>query len=528
MSARVLLVAVYVLITAGIVALVGPRLGREIFPSTGAHQFQLRFRAPAGTKFESTERLASDVLDEIKRTAGDGNVDITLGYVGVQPSSYPINTIFLWTGGSHEGVLQVALRKDASIALEPFEEQLRQRFATRFPAAQFSFEPGDMVGRILNFGAPTPVDVAITGPDFAATRGFATRVRSELARIPSLRDLQFGQALEYPSINVDIDRQRAGQLGVTVEQIGRSFAAATSSSRFVAPNYWADPRTGIAFQVQVEVPQPRMTTLDDLRVVPIGADGASHPLLGDVARIENGTIVGEYDRLNGQRMVTLSANAAGEDLGRVATHIDEAIARAGAPPRGASVSVRGQIAPMRETFRNIAAGLAVAVVVIFLLLAANFQSLRLAFAVVSTVPAVLAGVVLVLFATKTTVNVQSFMGAIMAIGVAVANAILLVTFAEQTRRNGDAQPAIAAARARMRPVLMTSAAMIAGMIPMALAIGEGAEAAAPLGRAVIGGLAAATIATLLVLPSVYSLLLGSARSGSPSLDPDDPESAYRT
>ena len=216
------------------------------------------------------------------------------------------------------------------------------------------------------------------------------------------------------------------------EQVGRSLSEATASSRFTTPNYWADPKTGIAFQVQVEVPQPRMTSLEDLRVVPVTADGASHPLLGDVARIENSTIVGEYDRFNGQRMVTLSANVFGEDLGRIATRVDEAIARAGTPPRGATVSVRGQIAPMRETFRNITAGLVVAVVVIFLLLAANFQSLRLAFVVASTVPAVLAGVVLMLAATRTTMNVQSFMGAIMAIGIAVANAILLVTFAEYT------------------------------------------------------------------------------------------------
>jgi multidrug efflux pump subunit AcrB len=209
--------------------------------------------------------------------------------------------------------------------------------------------------------------------------------------------------------------------------------------------------------------------------------------------------------------------------------VDRAIAAAGAPPRGATVSIRGQIAPMRETLRNIAAGLAVAVVVIFLLLAGHFQSLRLAFVVVSTVPAVLTGVVLVLAATRTTVNVQSFMGAIMAIGIAVANAILLVTFAEHTRRHGGSAlpPAIHAARARMRPVLMTSAAMIAGMIPMALAIGEGADATAPLGRAVIGGLAAATLATLFVLPSVYSLVQQSAGVTSASLDPDDPESAHR-
>jgi multidrug efflux pump subunit AcrB len=528
-SARGLLVAAYAIVTIGIVAAVGVQLGREIFPAGGAHQFQLRFQAPAGTKFESTERLAGEVLNQIHEAAGPGHVDLTLGYVGVQPSSYPINTIFLWTGGSHEGVLQVALKPDAPIQLGAFQEELRHRFAKRFPDVQFSFGPGDIVGRIMNFGAPTPVEVAIMGPDFGATRAFANKVRDELAQIPTLRDLQIEQALDYPGVNVNIDRQLAGQLGVTVSQVGQSFAAATSSSRFVAPNYWADPATGIAFQVQVQVPQPRMTSLEDLRVVPVTAGGSSYPLLGDVARIEHSTIVGEYDRLNGQRMVTLSANVAGEDLGRIATRVDQAIARTGTPPRGATIAVRGQIAPMRETLRNIAAGLVVAVVVIFLLLAANFQSLRLAFVVASTVPAVLTGVVLMLLTTRTTINVQSFMGAIMAIGIAVANAILLITFAEHSRRHGGSElpPAIHAARARMRPVLMTSAAMIAGMIPMALAFGDGADATAPLGRAVIGGLAAATVATLFVLPSVYSLVQQSASVNSASLDPDDPESMYR-
>jgi len=528
--ARGLLVATYLVVTVGIVVTGGATLGREIFPPSGVKAFQLRFRAPAGTKFESTERLARDVLDVIRATAGAENIDITLGYVGVQPSSYPINTIFLWTGGSHEGVLQVALKPDAPIRLEDLQRKLRDAFHGRFPAAQFSFEPGDIVSRIMNFGAPTPVEVAVMGPDFAATRTFATKVRAELAHIGALRDLQLGQTLDYPAIQVNVDREMAGQLGVTVDQIGRSFAAATSSSRFVAPNYWADPRTGIAFQVQVQVPQARMTTLEDLRVVPVSAGGTARPLLGDVARIENATIVGEYDRINGERMVTLTANVAGEDLGRALTEVNAAIRRAGEPPRGATVAIRGQIAAMSEAFTNIGAGLVVAVVVIFLLLAANFQSLRLAFVVVSTVPAVLMGVVVALWLTGTTLNVQSFMGAIMAIGVAVANAILLVTLAEQSRREGESplHTAIHAARARMRPVLMTSAAMIAGMIPMALAVGEGAEATAPLGRAVIGGLAAATLATLIVLPSVYSLVQQSASSSSPSLDPDDPDSAYRT
>jgi multidrug efflux pump subunit AcrB len=527
---RVLLVLSYLIATAGLVAIVGMTLGREIFPPSGVSAFQLRFRAPAGTKFEMTEQLAREVLDVIRDTAGPDRVDITLGYVGVQPSSYPINTIFLWTGGSHEGVLQVALKQDARIDLDDLRERLRAVFRTRFPDAQFSFEPGDIISRIMNFGAPTPVEIAITGPDFAASRAFAARVRGAVASIAALRDLQYGQTLDYPAIQVNVNRQRAGQLGVTVDQVGRSFAAATSSSRFVAPNYWADPRTGIAFQVQVQVPQPRMTTLEDLRVVPVTSGEGAMPLLGDVAQIENATIVGEYDRVNGQRMVTLTANVAGEDLGRALTEVRNAIRRAGDPPRGTTVAVRGQIAAMADTFANISAGLVVAVVVIVLLLSANFQSLRLALTVMSTVPAVLAGVVVILKLTGTSLNIQSFMGAIMAIGVAVANAILLVTFAEQVRQNGVApqQSAIDAARARMRPVLMTSAAMIAGMIPMALALGEGSEATAPLGRAVIGGLTAATIATLIVLPSVYSLMQRAAATGSRSLDPDDPSSARRS
>jgi multidrug efflux pump subunit AcrB len=526
---RWILVTMYAAVAVAMVIGLGLTLGREIFPAGGMRQFQLRLRAPAGTKFESTERLTIDVLDEIKQAAGPNNVEITLGYVGVQPSSYPINTIFLWTGGSHEAVLQIALKPEADIRLTDFEETLRRRFSQRFPTAQFSFEPGDIVNRIMNFGTSTPVEIAVSGPDFGASRTFAARVRDELARIPALRDLQYGQALDYPAIQVDVNRQMAGQLGLTVDQIGRSFAAATSSSRFVAPNYWADPRTGIAFQVQVEVPQPRMTTLDDLRVVPVSGDRGARAMLGDVASIGNATIVGEYDRINGQRMVTLTANVAGQDLGRMVGPVDAAIARAGAPPRGATVTVRGQIGAMRETFANITGGLVVAVVVIFLLLTANFQSLRLALVVVSTVPAVLMGVVLMLALTRTTLNVQSFMGAIMAIGVAVANAILVVTFAEQARAHGTSpmQTAIEAAQSRLRPVLMTSAAMIAGMIPMALALGEGAEATAPLGRAVIGGLAAATVATLVVLPSVYSLVEQSARAGSSSMDPDDPASRYR-
>jgi multidrug efflux pump subunit AcrB len=313
-----------------------------------------------------------------------------------------------------------------------------------------------------------------------------------------------------------------------VEQVGRSLVAATSSSRFVTPNYWADPRSGIAYQVQVELPQPQVASVQDVANVPITRSDSIHPLVGDVAQVSNGTMVGEYDRLNGQRMITISANIVAEDLGRVANRIDKAIQYVGAPPRGVTVRVRGQIAPMRETLINLSIGLGLAILVIFLLLAANFQSIRLSLVVLSTVPAVIAGVILMLLITGTTLNIQSFMGAIMAIGVAVANAILLVTFAEQSRRGGTGaiEAAIHGAQTRMRPILMTSMAMIVGMVPMALAFGTGAEQTAPLGRAVIGGLLAATFTSLLILPSTFSLVQQRAGTNSPSLDPEDSESRY--
>ena len=370
--ARVPLVAGYLVVALALAAVVGGSLGREIFPASGVKAFSLRFRAPAGTKFEVTEQLGRAVLEVIRREAGAEHVAITLGYVGVQPSSYPINTIFLWTGGSHEGVLQVALSPATPATLESLQASLRRAFAEEFPDARFSFEPGDIVSRIMNFGAPTPIELAVAGPDFAASRAFAAKLHDRLGAVASLQDLQFGQALEYPAIQVTVDRRLAGQLGLTMDDVGRSFAAATSSSRFVAPTYWADPRTGIAFQVQVQVPQPRMTTFEDLRVVPVAVGGAP-TTLGDVARIEPATIVGEYDRLNGQRMVTLTANVAGADLGRAAADVRAAIRAVGEPPRGTAVLVRGQMAALDETLGNVSAGLAVAVVVIFMLLAANFQ-----------------------------------------------------------------------------------------------------------------------------------------------------------
>ncbi len=525
---RGLTVAAYVVVSVLVVAFLGPYLGREIFPRVSSGQLFLRFRAPIGTRVETTERLTLGVLDAIQKEAGAGNVGVTLSYVGAPPPNYPINTIYLWTSGQHEAVLRVALNPDSGIRAEQFEERLRKVLPDKFPGCQFSFEGADIVTQIMNFGAPTPVEINVGGPDLGVDRAFAAKLRTEVAKISALRDLQYDEPLDYPSININVDRERAGQLGVTAAGVGRSFLAATSSSRFVAPNYWADPKSGVAYQVQVQVPQSDVTSIQDVEHIPVTLGGASHPLMGDVAQVGYGTVVGEYHRLNGQRMVTLTANVSGEDLGRISSELDSAIQRAGELPRGVKVTVRGQIGPMKQTLTNLGVGLLLAVLVIYLLLAATFQSLKLAFVVLSTVPAVISGVLFMLLLTGTSLNIQSFMGAIMAIGVAVANAILLVTFAEVYRRGGNAaiDSAMRGAKTRMRPILMTSMAMIAGMVPMALAIGEGSQQTAPLGRAVIGGLLFATAATLLILPLVFSLVQQRAGVASPSLDPDDPASAF--
>ncbi|HUY12199.1 MAG TPA: efflux RND transporter permease subunit [Terriglobia bacterium] len=523
------LVGVYLLVAVLMIALLAPQLGREIFPHVPENQFQLRLRAPAGTRIEATEAIALKTLDEIKKLAGPGNVEISIGYVGTYAPSYPVNLIYLWTSGPQEAVLRVQLKASANIRVTPLQEKLRGVLARDFPDTSFTFESGDIVSQIMDFGSPTPIEVAIHGPKMTANHAYAEKVRAAMNQIKFLRDLHYGQPLEYPSLNVDIDRVRAGQLGVTVQQIAQSVETATWSSRFVSRNFWQDPETGIGYQVQVEVPQSQMKSLDDLASIPLMQGGpANHPNLGDVAHLSYGTVTGEYDRYDMERMISLTANVEGEDLGRAADQVDAAIQRAGTPPRGVAFHVRGQVAPMRQTLRNLGLGLGFAIVVIFLLLAANFQSMRLALAVISTTPAVVCGVILALLVTGTTMNLQSFMGAIMALGVSVANSILLVTFAEEHRRAGAsaAEAAVYGGKTRLRAILMTSLAMIAGMIPMALAWGEGSHQTAPLGRAVIGGLMASTVATLLILPAVFSLAQGRATAESASLDPTDPDSRY--
>jgi multidrug efflux pump subunit AcrB len=519
---RWLVIGGYAAASVAVIVLVGGALGTEIFPKVDTGQIQVRLRAPTGTRVDGTEQIALQALEIIENEVGGDNVAITLGFLGVHAPNYPINLIYLWNGGSEEGVLQVQLKSGTGIETEALKERLRALFAEQLPGTSFSFEPSDIVSQVMSLGAPTPIEVAVSGPSLAANREFAARVRERLAQIPALRDVQFGQSLDYPTLSVHVSRERAGLMGVEMAEVSRSLVAATSSSRFVVPNYWADPNSGVAYQIQVQIPQATMNSVEELENIPVAFNEGQPVLLRSVGSVTEGTTPGQYERYNMERMITVTANLDG-DLGTVAEEVRAALVELGAPPPRVSVALRGQVVPMEQMLGGLQTGLLLAVVVIFLLLMANFQSLKLALVVVSTTPAAIVGVVLALALTGTTLNIQSFMGAILVLGVAVANAILLVTFAERSRVAGAAAAAAAVdgAQSRLRPILMTSAAMIAGMLPLAIGLGEGGEQTAPLGRAVVGGLAVATLATLCVLPAVFAIVQAKAHRRSVSLDPDD-------
>jgi multidrug efflux pump subunit AcrB len=528
MGMRAILLIGYAVIAGLVLVIIAPRIAEEIFPSTASKQFRLRIDAADGTRVAETERLVNGVLAAIRDTAGANNLDLSLGYVGVQASSYPINDVFLFTNGPQQAIINVGLKRDSSLELADLEDQLRKKLPQQFPDARFSFDPGDLVSQTLNFGSSSLAEVAVTGPQYADVASYAEKIRQKLAAVSELRDLGYEEPLHYPTIDIRVDRQMAGQLGTTADAVGAAVLTSTASSRFVAPSYWRDPRSGVSYQVQVQVPQPKMTSLGDVSNIPVVSATGAEPLVSQLANLRTTTVPGELDRQNGLWMLAFSANLGSRDLRGANKDIRKAIADAGAPPRGVTTQVRGQVSALQEIFGELAIGLAAAIGVILLLLTANFQSVKLALIVLSTAPAVLAGSVLMLLITGTTLNLESFMGAIMAIGVAVANAILLVTFAEQNRVNGASaiEAARAAAVERLRPVLMTSLAMIAGMIPMALAFGAGGEETAPLGRSVIGGLAVATLATLFLLPMIFGLVQRNASTQSRSLDPEDPRSRW--
>lgn len=522
---RTWVLAAYAVATPILLVIIALSLKTEIFPSAATNQMRLRLDAPDGTRIAVTEALTQQVLAAISDKAGEGAIDTTLSYVGVQGSSYPINSVFLWTGGPHEAVLNIGFKPGAHVRVGRLTEQLRRVLPQKFPTLQFSFEPGDLISQVLNSGPSSIIDIAVTGPQFADVKAYAAKLKQTLVGKAEIADLKYGQSLSYPNLDLRINRVMAGQLGTTADKVGQAVVAATSSTRFVTPNYWRDPKSGISYQVQVQVPQQKMTSAGAVGAIPVSGSGGDLQL-SQVADMRQQTVPGELDRKNGQWLISLTANLAGSDLGVASKSIADAIKTTGAPPKGVSVEVRGQPQVMSDIFNNLGVGLGVSILAMLLLLTANFQSVRLALVALTTVPAVLAGVALMLLITGTSLNLESFMGTIMAIGVALANGILLVTFAERNRQDGQSSfdAARNASGERLRPILMTSLALIVGMIPMALALGAGSEETAPLGRAVIGGAIAATGATLFILPAVFGLVQRKAPLGTVSLDPDDPMS----
>lgn len=516
---------VYLVLAAGLTVIGYYFLGTEIFPKTDAGQVQVRLRLPAGTRVERTETATQQLL-HLADSISNGQIEISSAFVGVQPSSYPVNLIHLWTSGPHESVTKIKLKKDAGIAIESFKEALRSAIKKDMPAATLSFEPGDMVEQVVNMGTANPIEIAVMGKNLSQSRKIANELNKKLQDISYLRDVQIATPLEYPGVKLNIDRVKAGQLGLTVDQITKSTVAATSSSRFTQPNYWLDKNTGTAYQVQVEYPQYRINNVDELGLVPVTAATSSPVYLRDVTTAQKTTTPGEYDRINQQRYITITANIFKKDAGTAIRDVKDAIASMGEMPQGVKIMLRGQADLLTQTMSELETGLLIAIVVIFLMLTVNFQSFRLSLAVLSVIPAVIAGALLMLLITGQSLNIQSYMGTIMAVGVAVANAILLITNGESLRKQSTPGYAVTGASNRLRPILMTSMAMIAGMIPMAIGFGEGGSQMAPLGIAVIGGLIFSTISTLVFLPAIYSGIMGKKRYNSPSLHPEDKESRY--
>jgi multidrug efflux pump subunit AcrB len=548
---RWITVPAYLAVCLLILIFLGMELGRELFPVTDMGQFVLRFRMPPGTNYQLTREAWIECLHTIEEEAGPGNVEISMGFAGQQAPNFAMNNMILFMRGPDDGQMRVKLREGSGVSIFPLQEKLRKALPERLKPwltgvlrkegysaqdakeranhIQFGFEPGDIVSEVMSFGSPTPIEVLATSTHLEDARAFQEKVMAALKPNHNLRDLQFHQELDYPTVRVNVNRQKANLSGINMEEIGKSLLPATSSSRMLYRNYWIDMKSGRSYQVQVQTPISRMTSNAQVGTLPLLAEGTwLNLMLRDVATVERSTMPGEFDRSQMQRYISITANVEGVDLGRASKQIEDAVQQAGKPPRSVHVEYRGQVKPMNQMFESLAEGLAAAVFVILVLLTAYFQSWRLALVSIASVPGVLSGIVLILLATKTTLNIESFMGTIMSVGVSVSNSVMLVTFMSMEWQKGISihDSAVRGAGERLRPILMTACAMTMGMVPMSLGLESGSKMEAPLGIAVIGGLLMSTVATLLILPAVYTLIMGDRKYEQPSIDPDDPNSPY--
>lgn len=522
-----LVVVGYVVIISGLAIFLLANIGKDVLPKVNSGQFQVRLRAIDGTRIERTELKLVEMLKVLEDLVGKKNIAVTSSYVGLHPGQFSSSPIYLFMSGPQEAVLQVNLKEDYHENLDDLKERFRKKVTEVMPEVKLSFEPIELTDKILSQGSPTPIEVRILGKNKKLNEVYANKVIAKLNKIPYLRDVQLAQPVHYPAINVDIDRVRAAQLGVDISDISRSLIASTSSSRFTEKNIWMDEKSGLSYSVQVEVPENKMNSWDEMNEIPV-LRNSLRPVLGDVATLKQDTTYGENDNLGALPYLSVTANLHKADLGTASKDVDEALASLGNLPRGLSIETKGLTQVLGETLESLQSGLIVAIIVIFLMLAANFQSFKVSLVVLATIPAVVLGSLLLLLVTGSTLNLQSYMGIIMSVGVSIANSVLLITNAEQLRlHNGNAwESAEEAAALRLRPILMTTVAMVMGMIPMALGLGEGGDQASPLGRAVIGGLIASTFAALFILPLVFSWVQSKTTTDSVSLDPEDKDSKH--
>jgi CzcA family heavy metal efflux pump len=490
-------------------ALLAPFVGRDFFPKVDAGQIRLHVTAPPGTRIEETERYFGRVEEAIRRIVPERERDVILDNIGV-PQGINLAVTETSTISSADGEILLNLRPDKQRGTASYMRELRRRLPRDFPELSFYFQPADIVSQILNFGLPAPIDVQIAGLNRDETYRAARAIEQRIGRVPGAVDVHLHQVVDAPRLHLDVDRTRAAEVGLSQRDVANTVLVSLASSTLVTPNFWMDGRSGINYPVAVQVPPRLVESVDDLKATALVTPGLSGPqLLGDLAAVDRRTAPVVANHSNIQPTFNVRADVQDTDLGAVSGTIRRIVREYGAKlPPGSSITLRGQVESMDASFGRLGLGLAFAALLVYAVMVVNFQSWTDPFIIITALPGALVGIVWMLFVSQTTFSVPSLMGAIMSIGVATANSILVVTFANDQRREGlnAVEAALAAGRTRLRPVLMTAAAMMIGMLPMSLGLGEGGEQNAPLGRAVIGGLLVATAATLFFVPVVYSLL----------------------
>ncbi len=506
---RKIVICLFVAFSAASLGLL-PLIGTDFFPQVDAGQFRLHVRAPAGTRIEETEHIFTKVEDAIRRVIPSGELSLMLDNMGLPFGSTNVAYTDPSTTGPADGEILVSLNEQHHGATSHYVRQLRRELKREFPDLSFFFQPADIVSQILNFGLPAPIDVQIAGRNVEANYKLAREIEAEVAKVPGAADVHLHQVVNAPELRVNVDRNRAEDMGLTQRDVANSLLISLSSSGQVAPNFWLNPENSVNYNLSVQIPQYRIHSMDTLGSTPITTGGNAAPqLLSNVATVQRRTTMEVVSHYNVQPVFDVYANVQDSDLGTVSKAVAKIVDRFRPKlPRGSFVAVRGQVESMTSSFVSLGAGLIFAVLLVYFLMVVNFQSWMDPLIIMMALPGALSGILWMLFVTQTTISIPSLMGAIMSIGVATANSILLVTFANDQRMAGNdlKGAALAAGHVRLRPVLMTALAMIIGMLPMALGFGEGGEQNAPLGRAVIGGLIVATFATLFFVPVIYSLL----------------------